>query len=485
MTNKVSFLTSEDKEPIQDHCGIVAIFSPKDKPFLILGLAGLFQLQTRGYDGAGFWTISTQGEAVSYRGQGMISEVFSREVVGRYKNLLAKIWLFQTRYGTTSKFNHDNVQPISAVHLSSKEPFAVVHNGQFSQELGDDWEEMSDTRIFVQQLAESQEASWEKRLIAWQKRKKGAWSLVVGTKDALYLMRDPFGIRPLSFGEKGDIFFVASEVTALNKMGVARVKEVLPNSVMKISSSGVELLYQGKPFWAPCIFENVYFKDGSSKIHEPRSRPEEINDSLTVEDVRRRCGINLAKEAPLSAEQADFVIGVPGTGIAGGEAYAQALGIPYIQAITDRNPQDDPRTFMTAQIEAIYRKVLDHFYFDRAVLEGMRVVLVDDSLVRGNISTGLVGLLRSAYKVKEVHLRILCPPIDKGCYLGINTRTDKELIAARLRGDVEKIRKAVGADSLAYLSDKGLLAAMGKRRDFCLGCMLGHWPPLDKRGNLK
>lgn len=490
---EISPLARAEREPLQDRCGIVAAFCEEDIPFFITGLASLYQLQTRGYDGAGFYCVTAAGQTFQYKGEGMISDVFNTDAVARYKDIKAKMWLYETRYGTDGTTRVENIQPIIAVHAMTGETFAVIHNGQFSDEEGLSGGEASDTRIFASQLAVSTEASWDERIKNMQKKKNGAWSVIVATPEGLYLMRDRYGVRPLGYGKKKDtisnqdIWVAASETSALKVMGVSVFSEVIPNSVIKISKKGIEKLQESDGIITPhaaCIFENIYIGDGRSAIHFPRTTDLEINISPEIREFRKKCGGILAREAPLSGADVDIAIGIPGTGIVGGRSYAEALGIPYFQAITDRNPQDNPRTFMNPDINDIGRQVLSHFYFNKNFLQGLRVVLIDDSIVRANITSGVIKLMKEEFGVKGVHIRVLCPPIDKSCYLGVNTRKDSELAAARHQGNIEGIRQEIGADSLAFLSDRGLLEAAGQPDGFCLGCMINHYPPIDRRGKI-
>lgn len=481
-----------ERESLQDHCGIVAAFASRDITFFTEGLKGLHIIQTRGYDGAGFWAHTTNGTAYEHKDRGMVSEVFSPAVVGKYAQTKARIWVYQVRYGTFGAFNKTNVQPITSIHKKSGERFVVAHNGQFSQTKEDN-PDKSDTVLFVEELVASSQKTWEARLIELLGKRRGAWSLVVGTRDALYLARDSFGFRPLVYGHLYDrntnslVWVAASETSSLEELGITDYFEVLPGTIAKITENGLEVLAKGvSTTKALCIFENVYIDHGGSKAHIPRANTRLINRSPTVDEVRRRSGRILAREAPITREEVDMVIGVPGTGIEGGMTYARSLELPYFQAITDKaHWLTEQRTFMTAKIDKIYQKVLDHFRFDEQALKGRRVVLVDDSIVRGNITKGLVYLLKKQYGVTDVHIRVLSPAIDKVCHLGVNTRRTDELIASQFSGNVEKIRAVVGAESLAYLSSEGLREAMTGNpfaKGFCMGCMAGEQYPIDRFG---
>ncbi len=474
-----------EREPLQDHCGVVAAFCPEGTPFFVSGVAGLQKIQTRGYDGAGVCMVSRDGDIDTYKNTGVISQVFTKEVVQRFKEQEGKTWLFQTRYGTSGASAFDNVQPIIRNHLSG-ESFAFVHNGQFANEtvvFGAD----SDSVRFADTLAQSCGETWDERILSLHNQSSGAWSACIATENELFLLRDRFGIRPLSFGMKMDrndksVWVVASETAALNVMGVTSIREVLPGSVIKLDEKGMHIIQtpdtvdQDK---AACIFENIYLANGNSAVHATRETDLEIQESLSVTQFRRQCGRLLAQEELLDMPHlVDYAIGVPGTGIAGGREYAEYVGVPYIQAISDvRPPETDARTFMTPDINQIPQKIRDHFYFEKNYLAGMRVVLVDDSMVRGNITKGIIRMLKEECGVQSVHIRILCPPIDKPCYLGINTRSPKELIAYRNDNDIEKIREEIGADSLSFLSDTAVIRATDSHGGFCLGCMAHHNPP--------
>lgn len=490
MTNFTVFF---EKNPLQDHCGIVAAFAPHNVRFFERGLRGLQIVQTRGYDGAGFCARSEQGVTVQHKGSGMVREVFPQDVTAKFASFAARSWVYQVRYGTSGAFSPDNVQPFVCTHDRSGERFFVVHNGQFSQRREDDANGVSDTYLFAQQIARTNEKTWDERILSVLATKRGAWSLVVATPEAMYIARDPWGFRPFVYGHVWDaetrqfLWVAASETGALDAMGATEYFELMPGVVAKVTSKGLSILArQKRETRSLCIFENIYLQHGSGRAHLPRTHIRALRRSPSIDDVRRRSGKVLAREAPLSRTDVDMVIGVPGTGIEGGMAYARSLDIPYFQAITDKAASlTEQRTFMTADIDSIYEKVLDHFCFDAQALAGRRVVLVDDSIVRGNITRGLVYLLKTHYKVPAVHLRIVSPPIDKSCHLGVNTRTSEELIAAQYGGDIEKIRVSLGATSLAYLSASGLKEALTgdpHARGFCMGCMAGHMPPIDGRG---
>lgn len=486
-------LVHTDKRPLFDRCGIVAAYSPVDVPFFQTGLRGLQLLQTRGYDGAGFWAVDTRGANYHYKETGMINEVFSPEILRLYGEVHARAWVYQVRYGTSGGTDQSNVQPFVMTHRKTGDAFVVAHNGQFSALPGTVESGQSDTYGFAKELSETNGKSWDVRIVSSLVHKTGAWSLIVGTEHALYLARDSWGFRPLVYGHvwkkevNGYMWVVASETSSLETMGAADCFELMPGTIAKITSEGLQVLDRvASKKRALCIFENVYIQHGTGRAFLPRKNPRVIMNAPTVDDTRRRMGVILAREAPLSTNDVDMVMGVPGTGIEGGMQYARALNIPYLQAITDKSrSHSEQRTFMSASIDAIYQKVLDHFLFDAQTLKGRRVVLVDDSIVRGNITKGLIYLLKERYEVRAVHLRILCPPIDKPCHLGISTRSLQELIAARHDGDISAIQAELKAESLRYLSVAGLREAVTRdprARGFCMGCMVGQQYPIDALG---
>ena len=498
-------IVQAERTPLQDHCGIFAAISPSDIKFFENGLRGLKKLQTRGYDGAGLGAIDSLGKTHTYKDEGLVNEVFDHKTTLKLQPLEARLWLYQVRYGTVGAFSKTNVQPLLRNHTSTDESFIAIHNGQFSLEEGDTYGADSDTVRFVDQLSKAPEADWDKRITNLLTKKNGAWSLAIGAQSktdgfALYLARDPFGLRPLAYGAihdaRGNVIWVAaSETSALKEVGIDTYFEILPGELVKITEKGPQVIGRVIKKSKLCIFENVYIMQGAAQAHLPREKKEQINESPSVDIVRIRTGEILAQEAPLSVRDVDLVIGIPGTGIAGGEAYARILRLPYVQAITDRTPQDDQRTFMHANIDKIFQRVLNHFNFDESALAGKRVVLVDDSIVRGNIMRGLVRLLKDKYGVLKVHVRVLSPPIDNACHLGINTKEREELLAAQVEdelGEMRNVKKIVkrmgeklGVDSLAHISDLGLRkASTGDQNDdrFCMGCMIGHIPPVNIRG---
>lgn len=487
-------LPAIDREPLQDHCGVLAIFSPTDGQFFLQDLSAHQELQTRGYDGAGFWAIDSTGQEYSYKNAGMIREVFPTRsaLVKEFAQISAQTWVFQNRYGTSGDQSADNVQPLRRVHVASGEVFTIAHNGQFSKRKPGDYTDISDTVAFADALANSAQKNWMHRIEYTLKQFRGAYSLIIATGDAIYCARDRFGFRPLVYGrvtaQAPHTWVIASETTSLRNIGATHYTEVMPGSIVKFSSSGVSVLkpQSKRTQRAYCIFENVYLMEQQTLAHMPTAQATHIRNNPSINLIRFRSGQILAEEAPVAKRSVDFVCGVPGTGISGAQGFANVLGLPYLQAIVDAAmPMEEQRTFMEADIEGILQKVANHFSFETEVLRGKRVVLVDDSLVRGNVMSGLIRLLREHCMVKTIHVRILCPPVDKVCYLGINTRSADELLAHQCNGNVSQMKKYIGADSLEFISASGLKEAVTNNphaSGFCMGCMFGQQPPIDIYG---
>lgn len=494
-----------EREPLQDHCGVVGILTSHDAYLFDKGLTGIKRLQTRGYDGAGFVALREDGSVLLHKNQGTVMEVFPTTLSKKISTNNFFSAQFQVRYGTSGETIEDNVQPLIIRHDETGDLVVLVHNGQFSKKAGTGANYKSDTVQFFEKIRLVDGINWDERILNSLRNEGGAWSLVIHVNNSMYLARDPLGIRPLYFGcqIEGDqvTYMAASETVALEAMGISQFQEVMPGQLLRFDKGEIDFeVFQIRESngTANCIFEDVYTMDKDGRVFAPRNNPYEVRNSMTIEEMRARSGEILAQEAPLTLDDVDVVVGIPGTAIPGGMAYAKALGLPYEQLIEDRDtPEEEQRTFMHAEIDKIYRKIMEHFKFKAEGLRGKKIALVDDSLVRGNISTVLTKLLMEQYGVLAVHFRILSPPIDKPCHLGINTRNKSELIAARHKLHskgylelVENIREEIGPVSLAYLSSSGLLKAIGFENanrataGFCMGCMYGHNHPVNEKGEV-
>lgn len=472
-----------EKEEVLDHCGLLAVLASEDTQLFPLIYPALQLLQTRGYDGAGVCAVTASEHVMEVRGVGKISDVFAAEKMSTHflNSWEAYLWMLQVRYGTSGEAVVGNAQPLWCEHVSGERAL-VIHNGQFFESPEERETFLSDTHAFVERLANTPGESWADRIHACLLNERGAFSLViapVGAEKELFLARDSRGIRPLAYGMSNSGEWVAaSETSALKQLGVEDVQFVAAGEILRLTADGEEIVG-----WLPmetpahCSFESVYIMDGGSLAQTPVERD--------VYAHRYQTGIMLAMQEMadplgLRPEDIDMVMGIPGTGIAGGEGYAAWMGAEYVQAIVDSR-EDNERTFMQSDLGSILQKVLGHFNFDADAIRGKRVVLVDDSLVRGNVSLGLVRLLKEVYGATEVHFRVVCPMITNTCHLGVNTRRQEELLAFQKLYDISAMRDAIAADSLRFLNGEGLSMVLGNTdtgNGLCMGCMVGFEHPV-------
>lgn len=423
-------------------------------------LIGLIALQHRGQESAGVcWN---QGEELLHkRGMGLVEDVFRGFDPAEIAAVSA---IGHVRYSTTGKSTLVNAQPL--VFSGRLGPMALAHNGNLVnaseirtqlEQQGSIFQTSSDTEVVAHLLARSTTSAVDSALLSALGQVRGAYALLILTPRRLLAMRDPHGIRPLVVGKLDSGWVVASETCALDTVGAEFIREVEPGEMVVLSSAGLESI----PLFPPrkqafCIFEYIYF-----------ARPDSVFNRRNVHMVRREMGRALANEAPADA---DIVTGIPDSSLSAAAGYAEAAGLPYETGLI-RNRYLG-RTFIRPGQKQRARGVALKLNPIRGVVEGKRVVLVDDSLVRGTTSLKIVGMLRQA-GAKEVHLRIASPPITHGCGLGIDTKD--ELIAARM--SPREIAEYVGADSLEYLSCQSMVAATGFQAcELCLGCFQGTHP---------
>ncbi len=463
-------------------CGVVGIWSRRDQPADVARLAFfcLYALQHRGQESAGIATCDGHN-LHHHRGMGLVSQAFHENDLAPLKGHFA---IGHNRYSTTGSSSLSNAQPYVLQTLHG--PMAVGHNGNLTNaaamrrhlmERGVGLASSSDTEAIAQFLAmppaftHVSEPAWEKRFQALMDVAEGAYSLVVLTKDALYAMRDPLGMRPLCIGtlkEDGEVraWLVASESSALLTVGARVVRELEPGEIVRIDDNGFTTVNDpskvAKKKGALCIFEYVYFARPDSRINDQN-----------VQVVRSRMGTQLAREAPADA---DLVFAVPDSSVPSAMAYAEHLGLPYREALIKNRYIG--RTFIQPTESLRKNSVRLKFNAVREILEGKRVVMIDDSIVRGTTMGPLVRLVREAGKAAEVHVRIASPPIAHPCFMGVDLASHDQLIAHRMT--LEQIRQHVGADSLAYLSVDGLHAAVEEglpaSRGHCAACFTGKYP---------
>ncbi|HKV72147.1 MAG TPA: amidophosphoribosyltransferase [Gemmatimonadales bacterium] len=443
-------------------CGIIGVSGVPDAARV--AYLGLYSLQHRGQESSGIVAVDGEGVARSHRGMGLVSENFNDHVLA---SLTGDVAIGHTRYSTAGSSILANAQPFLARYREG--PLALGHNGNLTNAVplradlvakGSIFQTTSDSEVLVHLIARSEAREPEDQILDALERVDGAYSLVLTIGRTLYALVDPRGFRPLILGKLGGGYVVASETCALDLIGAEVVRELEPGEMLRIHEGEVVRLPNLTTKASQrCIFELVYF-----------SRPDSTIFHRSVDRVRRALGRELAKEHP--APGADCVFSVPDSSNAMALGFSEQSGIKLEHALI-RNHYVG-RTFIQPSQAGRNAKVKIKFNPVREVLEGKKVVIVDDSLVRGTTSRGLVQMIRQA-GAKEVHFRIASPPITGPCWYGIDTPSKSELIAAS--NSVEQIRKHLGVESLGYLSLNGMLsAAGGDPKEFCHACFSGAYP---------
>jgi amidophosphoribosyltransferase len=459
-------------DKFKDECGVFGIFGNPEAANL--AYLGLYALQHRGQESAGIATADGERMRVS-RTMGQVADAFTGHVL---EGLPGHLSIGHTRYSTAGESRLQNAQPmlIDCAHGQ----IAIAHNGNIvnARELRDDlvragsiFQTTSDTEVVLHLYARSKAPSVEEALVESVAQISGAFSLVFLTKNRLIAARDPHGFRPLTLGKLGDAWIVCSETCALDLIGASYVRDIDPGEVLIISDGGLRSM---KPFpkapLAHCVFEHVYF-----------ARPDSYVFGRSVNEVRTDLGRILAREA---AVDADVVVPIPDSGVCAAIGFADEARVPMRMGLI-RNHYVG-RTFIQPQQSIRHFSVRVKLNPVRSILEGKRVVLIDDSIVRGTTSRKIVRMVRAA-GAREVHLRISCPPTVSPCFYGVDTPSRAELIAATHSQD--EIRKYVGADSLAYLSLEGLKMAIGpEQNSYCTSCYTGVYPvafPRDEQAYLQ
>ncbi|HTJ86180.1 MAG TPA: amidophosphoribosyltransferase [Terriglobales bacterium] len=459
-------MTTSDK--FRDECGVVAIYSHPEAE--TLAYLGLHALQHRGQESAGI--VSSDGMSLHmHKAMGLVADIFTEKKLSRIRGTLA---IGHTRYSTTGDSALLNAQPIMV--QSNKGMIALAHNGNLTnageirarmEAQGSIFQTSSDTEVIVHLIAQSREHTLPEAMADALRRVEGAFSLVMISPDRVFAARDPRGFRPLAMGRipaQGDrlhdTIVFASETCAFDLIGAVYEREVKPGELVIVGPEGTSSrFYSPALAQSSCIFEHVYFSRPDSRVF---GRP--------VQESREQLGRQLAIEAPV---EADLVVPVPDSGVTAAMGFAAESGIPLRFGLI-RNHYVG-RTFIEPQQSVRDFGVKLKLNPVRSLLEGKRVVLIDDSIVRGTTSRKIVRMVRSA-GAKEVHMRISCPPTISPCYYGVDTPRKKELIAAN--NTVEQIRQYIGADSLSYLSIEGLKKACrdGEKTSYCTACYTGKYP---------
>jgi amidophosphoribosyltransferase len=450
----------------REACGVFGVFAPGEDVARIT-FYGLYALQHRGQESAGIASSNGAGPFALRTGMGLVSQVFDEEDLALLRGHLA---IGHTRYSTSGGSLACNAQPIVVSDREAGAEIALAHNGNLVNcaILREDLEAQgvvfnsnADSELIAHLLALAPAGTWEEKFHYVMRRIEGAYSLVIMTKDRLFAVRDPMGVRPLCIGQlNGSGWVVASESCALEHLGLELEREVQPGEVVQIDANGIRSFFPVAPARkrAACTFEFTYF-----------ARPDSRFMNELIYPVREELGAQLAREHPVAA---DLVIGVPDSAIPAAIGYARESGIPYREGLVKNRYVG--RTFIQPDQRIREAGVSLKFNALSEVLRGRRVVLVDDSIVRGTTTPRVVSLVRRA-GAREVHVRITTPPIVSPCFFGVDMATRGELIAAK-KSEAE-ICRHIGADSLGYLSVEGLIQSTRQsEQTLCNACFTGVYP---------
>jgi amidophosphoribosyltransferase len=463
--SKIENQKSEMDKP-RDKCGVFGIYAPAEEVARVTFFA-LHALQHRGQESAGIAT-SDGHVAHIYKAMGLVSQVFTEENLATLPGHLA---IGHNRYSTTGSSKLRNAQPL--LIETALGPLGVAHNGNLINapalrrdllQRGVGLSSSSDTEVMVQLLAGSH-GDWNSRLRGLMAQASGAYALAILTRDAVFGIRDPWGFRPLVVGKLGATGYVlASESCAFATIGAELIREVQPGEIVRLDKSGVHFEQGAAPRqFSLCTFEHIYF-----------ARPDSMFQGQVIHKIRQELGRTLAAEAPA---EADLVVAVPDSGTPAAICYAQQMGLPFSEGFIKNRYIG--RTFIQPDNRLRQNSVNMKFNPLPGNLEGKRVVMVDDSIVRGNTAGPLVQLLRDG-GAREVHVRVSSPPIMHPCFMGVDMATQEELIAHTY--ETEEIARRIGADSLAYISLEGMMRAVGAitpdgvEHGYCNACFTGNYP---------
>lgn len=486
MNTKKDDWFEEEEDKLRDECGVVGIYlnskdensgdnsngeekytaySASDFNAATKAYFALYALQHRGQDSAGI-AVSNGEEISIHKAMGTVAEAFTKENLVELKGHIA---CGHVRYATAGSTSIENAQPM--LQKTKLGGIAVAHNGQLInyeqlhemlEDSGSSFSSTSDTEVILKFIAKSYKKGLERALTDTIQMIKGSFALVVMTEKCLIGARDPNGIRPLCLGKVDGGWILASESCAIDAVNGTFVRDIKPGEIVTITDEGVKSFEFGEhTSKRTCVFEYVYF-----------ARPDAEIDGIPVTLAREKMGAALAKE---SGVPADVVVGVPDSGIGAAQGYAKAAGIPFANGIIKNKYIG--RTFIAPTQRERENMVFVKLNAVKSVVNGQRVVVIDDSIVRGTTSRRLVQILRRA-GAKEVHFRISSPPVKFPCYFGINTPTRNELISSQ--HNENEICKEIGADSLAFISAEGMLEALrecnAENYGFCKGCFTGEYP---------
>ena len=446
---------------LNEECGIFGVWGHPDAAQLTY--YGLHSLQHRGQEGTGI-VVSDGKTLKGVKGEGLVSEIFTTEAMTKLTGSAA---IGHVRYATAGGGGYENVQPL--LFHSQSGSLALAHNGNLVnanslkhqlETQGSIFQTSSDTEVLAHLIRRSGYPHLNDRVKNALSMLKGAYAYLIMTETELMVALDPHGLRPLSLGLLGDAYVVASETCAFDVVGAEYIREIMPGELLIINEDGLTSeRFAISTTKAICMMEYVYFSRPDSNIH-----------GINVHTARKNLGKRLALEAPIDA---DVVTGVPDSSISAAIGYAEEAGIPYEMGLIKNRYVG--RTFIQPSQTLREQGVKMKLSAVRGVVEGKRVVMVDDSIVRGTTSRRIVSLLKEA-GATEVHVVISSPPIKNPCFYGIDTSTKEELIASDK--SVEEIRQLIGADSLTFLTVDGMMHALGQEgtNGYCLGCFTGNYP---------
>jgi amidophosphoribosyltransferase len=448
-------------DSLHEACGVVGIYAPGN-PVARHAYFGLYALQHRGQESAGI-AVSDGATIACHREMGLISSIFDEDVLSRLTGYIA---VGHTRYSTTGSSVVVNAQPL--LEHAAFGDVTLAHNGNLTNtdalRIGLDattvLQATSDSEVLAKAIVQAPGADLVARIRKVMSIAEGAYSVVMSTEKSLYAFRDPWGVRPLCYGRfPGGGYMFASESCALATVGAQYIRELDPGEIISLDNEGlhVDKMPAPKP-QALCMFEYIYF-----------ARPDSILSGKSIYMARLEMGRQLAREHPV---EADVVMAIPDSAVPGGIGFSQEAKLPYVEGLIKNRYIG--RTFISPDQSMRARGVQLKFNPIVELLAGKRVIVVDDSIVRGTTTPRIVKLLRDS-GAREVHVRITSPPIIHPCYLGVDMATHDELIAANFT--IEEIRQKIGADTLGYLSKEGLLQAVARKRgEMCLGCLTGEYP---------
>lgn len=452
---------------LKDECGVVGIFGVENAASL--AYFSLTSLQHRGQESAGI-TVSDGKQIKLHKALGLVSDVFEQN---HFEALKGNLAVGHVRYATAGGRTIENAQPfLNSFKLGS---IALAHNGQLVnyeplremlEDFGSTFSSTSDTEVILKLIARNYKKGLETAIVNTIQLIKGSYALCIMTEDSLIGVRDPNGIRPLCLGKVDNGYIIASESCAIDSVNGELIRDVQPGEIVIINKDGIKSINLGeRTSKQTCVFEYVYF-----------ARPDSVIDGIPVQSARYKMGEVLAKESMVDA---DVVVGVPDSGIGAAMGFSKASRIPYVTGIIKNKYIG--RTFIAPTQTERENMVFVKLNAISSDLKGKRVIVIDDSIVRGTTSRRLVQILRRA-GAKEVHFRVSSPPVKFPCYLGIDTPSKNELISSN--HEINEICKEIGADSLAFISLEGMIDALDesfnadskRQTGFCQGCFCGEYP---------